>query len=139
MSRLILASPKQAPLEALALLFHTLDSDLKPVILELIETTLVYTLPTMSREEIQTRIGLTKQDLIKTRYFQEVLAEGAQEGKQEGEAAIILRQLQRRFGILSAATTMQISQLNLNQLKVLGEALLEFENLRDVEQWLATV
>jgi predicted transposase YdaD len=49
---------------------------MNPLILDLIETMLVYKLPALSREEIQTMIGLTNQDLKKSRFYQEVRGEG---------------------------------------------------------------
>jgi predicted transposase YdaD len=74
-----------------------------------------------------------------------VFAEGEQEGRQEGEqegrhkegVALILRLLQRRCGELAPPIREQVSQLSLLQLEALGEALLEYRGLADLEQWLA--
>jgi predicted transposase YdaD len=109
---------------------------------ELVETILVYKLPTLSRQEIQTMLDLTDTDLKQTRFYQEVFAEGKeegrQEGRQEGEATLVLRQLQRRYGALAPRVTEQVTRLSALQLEALGEALLEFRELADLEQWLAT-
>ncbi len=62
---------------------------------------------------------------------------GRSEGKAEGEAGLILRQLNRRFGTLPAGVSDRISQLTIEQLDELGEALLDFTSLSDLEAWLA--
>ena len=66
-------------------------------IMNLIETILVYKLPTLSREEIRNHArDLTDTDLKQTRFYQEVFTEGRQEGRREEGVTLILRQLQRR-------------------------------------------
>ena len=78
-------------------------------------------------------LELTDTDLKQTRFYQEVFTEGRQE---EG-MALILRQLQKRCGTLGSPATEQVTRLSLSQLEALGEALLEFRGLADLEQWLA--
>ena len=79
-------------------------------------------------------LDLTDIDLKQTRFYQDVFAEG----RQEGEVTLILRLLQRRCGELTPPVREQITRLSLPQLETLGEALLEFHGLADLEQWLAT-
>ena len=43
-------------------------------------------------------LALTDIDLKQTRFYQDVLAEGIEEGRQEGEAALLLRLLTLKFG-----------------------------------------
>ena len=62
--------------------------------------------------------------------------EGLQKGRQEGELLLVLRLLTRRFGLLSEQRTEQIRQLSVPQLEDLGEALLDFESMTDLEQYL---
>lgn len=62
--------------------------------------------------------------------------EGLQEGLQKGEAAVIVRLLQRRFADLSPHVRDQISRLELARLEALSEALLDFQSLTDVKTWL---
>ncbi len=69
--------------------------------------------------------------------------EGIQLGKQQGieigqqsEARLVLRLLSRRFGELSARHRGQITGLSLAQLEDLGEALLDFQSLEQLEAWL---
>ena len=68
--------------------------------------------------------------------FKEGLQKGHQEGRQEGELLLVLRLLTRRFGLLSDQRTEQIRQLSVPQLEDLGEALLDFESMTDLEQYL---
>ncbi len=65
---------------------------------------------------------------------------GEQRGEQRGaerERSLILRQLTRRVGELPDAIGGQITALSLEQLEGLGEALLDFSGLADLETWLA--
>ena len=59
------------------------------------------------------------------------------EGRQEGEAAVTLRLLNRRCGPLSEPTTAQIQALPLEQLEGLADALLDFQGPSDLAAWLA--
>jgi predicted transposase YdaD len=133
---LLLAVPPQAAIpEARQLLAQPIDRGLETLILDLIETILVYKLPTFTRKEIQTMLGLTDHDLKQTRFYQEVFAEGQQEGRQE-EITLIFRQLQRRCGTLTPEIKERITGLSLEQLEVLGEALLNFTGPANLERWL---
>ncbi len=49
---------------------------------------------------------------------------------------MVIRQLTRRFGKPSATATQQINQLSLEQLENLGKALLDFETIADLQDWL---
>jgi predicted transposase/invertase (TIGR01784 family) len=138
----LLAAPPQAIVEAKTVLSQvrgqeTIDSALTTTIVNLVETILGYKLPTLSREEIQAMLELTDIDLKQTRFYREVFTEGRQEGRQEEGIALILRQLQKRCGTLGSPATAQVTRLSLLQLEALGEALLEFRGLADLEQWLA--
>jgi predicted transposase YdaD len=64
------------------------------------------------------------------------IQEGLQEGRQEGEMILILRQIARRFGTIPPATETQIRSLPLPQLEDLGEALFDFSEVSDLEDWL---
>ena len=69
-------------------------------------------------------------------WYNEILHEGLQKGRQEGEVLLVLRLLTRRFGLLSEQRTEQIRQLSVPQLVDLGEALLDFKSMTDLEQYL---
>jgi Domain of unknown function (DUF4351) len=62
--------------------------------------------------------------------------ETLQEGQQEGEARLVLRLLDRRVGKLSLEVRAQIQSLSLPQLESLGEALLDFSEPSDLQDWL---
>ena len=64
------------------------------------------------------------------------IEKGIREGKTEGQRSLILRQLNRRVGELSIAIQSQIDRLSLPQLENLGEALLDFSTIEDLEAWL---
>ncbi|WP_017327926.1 DUF4351 domain-containing protein [Synechococcus sp. PCC 7336] len=59
-----------------------------------------------------------------------------QEGLEQGERALILRQLARRFGEMSAQRQARIEALALPQLEELGEVLLDFQSGADLDIWL---
>jgi predicted transposase/invertase (TIGR01784 family) len=107
-------------------------------IINLISTIIVYKFSNLSREEVDAMLGI---ELEQTRVYREAKAEGEligeTRGRSEGESGLILRQLNRRFGTLPAGVSDRISQLTIEQLDELGEALLDFTSLSDLEAWLA--
>ncbi|MBN3940309.1 MAG: DUF4351 domain-containing protein [Nostoc sp.] len=62
--------------------------------------------------------------------------EGRQEGRQEGEQHLIIRQINRRVGEINQSLIERIKGLSIEQLENLGEALLDFSNVADLEIWL---
>ena len=60
-----------------------------------------------------------------------------QEGVDQGERSLVLRQLNCRVGELSTAVRSKIDRLSLPQLENLGEALLDFSSIQNLEDWLA--
>ena len=73
-------------------------------------------------------LDLKDTTLRETRFYQEVL--------QEGEAELVLRLLTRQCGSLSQAQQAQVRALSWEQLEGLGEALLDFTGMADLEAWL---
>jgi predicted transposase/invertase (TIGR01784 family) len=132
--QLILANTNDAVPKAQALLAKTRTQDQTDskiaAIIELIETIVVYKFPQLSREDIERMLGLS--ELRETKVYQEAL----QEGRQEGEQSLILRQLSRRLGVLPKNIEAQIQSLDSSKLEVLGEALLDFSTLGDLKRWL---
>ena len=78
-------------------------------------------------------LGLQLSD---TRVYREAKEEDRQEERQEGESALILRQLKRRIGSVDEALAARIQGLAIEQLEALGEALLDFTELNDLVLWL---
>ena len=102
------------------------------VLLDLVETILVYKLPTVSREEVRRMLESHDIDLKQTRFYQEVFAEGRTEGRTEGEAKLLRRQLIRRFGPLPAWAEARLTGAEPAQLEVWGERVLEAATLEAV-------
>jgi Domain of unknown function (DUF4351) len=52
------------------------------------------------------------------------------------EQALVLRQLTRKLGNIPTELPPQINSLSIEQLESLGEALLDFNAIADLENWL---
>jgi predicted transposase/invertase (TIGR01784 family) len=114
-------------------------------IIELITTIMVYKFDNKSQQEVEEMLGIT---LKETRVYREIKEEGIKEGEQRGEQrgreqgreaeafSLILRQLNRRVGELPQDVRQQVEALPLEQLENLGEALLDFTSLADLQAWL---
>ena len=104
--------------------------------LELLETVLVYKLPTFTREEIQKMFGLNDVDLKTTRFYQDVFGEGRVEGRVEGrlegEAAMLLRQLERKFYPLPESARQRVASADAETLLVWGECVLDANSLDEI-------
>lgn len=98
-------------------------------IIELVTTILVYKFEQLSRKEVEQMLGIT---LKETRVYQEI----KEEGRIEGERSLIFRLLQRRVGELPQNIRESIETLSLEKLENLGEALLDFTSLADLQVWL---
>ncbi|MFK0731007.1 MAG: DUF4351 domain-containing protein [Gloeotrichia echinulata GP01] len=68
--------------------------------------------------------------------YQQILREGRQEGIKEGELALIIRQLTRRFGIIDPQLAQRLQLLSSPQLEDLAEVLLDFSQVSDLIIWL---
>ncbi|MGI0487058.1 DUF4351 domain-containing protein [Pantanalinema rosaneae CENA516] len=71
--------------------------------------------------------------------LQQGLHEGKQVGRQEEALSLIMRLLNRRIGEIPSEMATQLQQLALLKLKDLVEALLDFSNPNDVENWLQQI
>ncbi len=60
---------------------------------------------------------------------------GIKEGRQEGKQHLIMRLLNRRIGEIDASLIERIRGLSIEQLENLGEALLDFSSVADLEAW----
>ncbi len=117
----------------------------RPDLLEIVVSILGERFPHLTREEIMALINIPTDHLRHTRFAQDWIEEGRQEGeargRQEGEARgeakLALRLLNRRCGPLSEPTTARIQALPLQQLEALTEALLDFSGPADLAAWLA--
>lgn len=116
------------------------ESSSKEMILEMITTIMMYRFENLTLREVQVMLGIS---LERSRAYQEIKQEGRQEGRQEGlkESALnlVMRQLTRRLGELPEEPKDTISGLSLTNLENLGEALLDFTSLQDLQSWLSQV
>ena len=119
------------------------------IIVDMVITIISYRFDQISRREVEKMLDITFEE---TRVYQEVvqeatqkglqaglkagLKEGRREGRQEGEASLITRQLRKRFNEIPEDTQKAIEALPLTALEDLGEALLDFSELAEVQSWL---
>jgi len=136
--QLILAQDIQAPVLVQQLLQRARTEIADPLvtrdIIDLLETVLVSKFAQLSREEIQAMFLLS--DIKQTRVYQEARQEGREEGERNGEVRLVLRLLSKRFGEIDDRRIQVINSLTLEQLDNLGEALLDFGELADLDNWL---
>jgi hypothetical protein len=68
------------------------------------------------------------------------IEQGIERGIEQGEKLLIVRLLTRRLDlkVLPEALRTQVEYLSLDRIEALGEALLDFQTLSDLEQWLTT-
>ena len=139
---LIVSKEAQAPELVKTLLDRTkteVENDReKQGIIELLETVLLSKFSQLSRQEIEAMFLVS--DIKQTRVYQEAKQEGRQEGreegKQNGEMILLIRQLSKKFGKLKDIYIENINSLNIEQLEKLGEALLDFTDINDLDTWL---
>jgi predicted transposase/invertase (TIGR01784 family) len=105
--------------------------------LNLIETILVNKFPYLGTQEILRMLDLKTADITQSRFYQEVVEVGRQEGLLAGEADLILRQLTRKYGTLTPEVNQQVKALTIAELGDLGEALLDFVEISDLTTWLS--
>jgi predicted transposase YdaD len=64
-------------------------------------------------------------------------AEGNTQGRVEEARGLVIRQLTRKLGAVGSPLLEKIQALPLDQLELLGEDLLDFTSINNLEQWLA--
>ena len=138
--RLIVTPKDQAGLAARKILNSVSTEAEFQLKLDLVESILVNKFTQLTLEEIQKMLNLKEADVTQTQFYQEVLEigekKGLQQGLQQGEANLTIRQLKRRCGNLTAIQEQKVRSLSISQLESLGEALLDFQNMSDLENWL---
>lgn len=105
-----------------------IDSPLRDNVLELLGNLRV-TL------EAKVNIELEERELIMQ--LSPLYLEKIQAAERVGEARMLVRQLNRRFGDASDRFIDRIQQLDIDRLEELGEALLDFTSLADLEVWFS--
>jgi predicted transposase YdaD len=66
------------------------------------------------------------------------MEEGIEQGARQEARSLILRLLTRRVGQLPEVILAQVNELPIEQLEALGEALLDFVDLSDLQAWLVS-
>ncbi len=151
-------SEDSAPTEAKQLLSRSQQEMLPAesrVIMDMVVTIISYRFGQITRREVERMLGITFEE---TRVYQEIrqealqdgreagLQEGRQEGRREGRqegrqeeaATLVLRLLKKRFGHLPEDIITSVSELPLPALEELSEALLDFLNVTELQDWLAS-
>ncbi|MEW6350755.1 MAG: Rpn family recombination-promoting nuclease/putative transposase [Thermodesulfobacteriota bacterium] len=82
--------------------------------------------------------GLIADHLARNRpkWMREAMEEGLEEGRKEGTASITIRLLSRKFGCLDNALEERVRQLPLEELELLGDALLDLPSESALAEWL---
>ncbi len=132
--QLIIAQESQCPVLVQQLLQRAKteisDRSVSRDIIDLLETVLVSKFAHLSRLEIQSMFLLS--DIKQTKVYQEA----RNEGRQEEGSSLLKRLLSKRFGKISDRRLQIINQLSLEQLEDLGEALLDFKEISELDRWL---
>ncbi|MEI8017853.1 MAG: DUF4351 domain-containing protein [Schlesneria sp.] len=93
-------------------------------------------------EEMKMPYVTSVERLAKEEGLEEGLEKGREEGflkgREQGSATLLLRQLTRLCGLLSEEIEQEVRTLTLEQSQNLGEALLDFQSLEDLKNWLKT-
>ena len=101
--------------------------------LTLIETMLANKFPELTKEIIMEMLEIKTMDVTKSRFYQQIYTEG----RQEGEVNLVLRLLTRKLANLSETMVKRVKKLTIPQLENLGEALLGFTQIGDLETFLS--
>jgi predicted transposase YdaD len=84
------------------------------------------------------RVGrIIRRDIMRESVtYQEILEEGLERGLQQ-ERALVVRLLTKKIGNLTPKVQAQVSSLLIDRVESLGEALLDFTSMADLEVWLS--
>jgi predicted transposase/invertase (TIGR01784 family) len=94
-------------------------------IINLLSTIIVYKFSNLSRDEVAAVLGI---ELEQTRVYQEAQV--------DGEQRLVLKQLARKLGTITPEIRSRVSSLTIDRVESLGEALLDFTSIADLESWL---
>ena len=86
----------------------------------------MYKFNNLSRDGVDTVLGI---ELEQTRVYQEAQI--------DGEQRLVLKQLTRKLGTITPEMWSRLSSLTIDRVESLGEALLDFISIADLEAWLS--
>lgn len=103
------------------------------------------TLPDELEQEFQRELSQYEESK-KMRYVTSIERKGEQRGEIKGKLLgkmlatqqLVIRQLKRRLGEINSSLVEQVEGLAIESLEQLGEDLLDFSNVTDLEQWLGS-
>ncbi len=88
------------------------------------------------RENLRVNQELEEDDRELIMRLEPLYQRDREQAVQSGEQRLIIRQLNRRIGEINASLIERIKGLSIEQLENLGEALLDFSSVADLETWL---
>ena len=68
---------------------------------------------------------------------EQIRQKGKEEGKKEGKKELLLAILKRRFGPMPPELERKVLDADIDSIEKVGEAFLDFKDLRDLEPWWA--
>jgi predicted transposase YdaD len=104
-------------------------------IINLVSTIILYKFNTLSRDEVDLMLGI---ELQQTRVYQEASAEGEVKGRTNEGRSLVLKLLTRKLGNISSEIQARVNSLTLDRVESLGEDLLDFTQMEDLNSWLDT-
>ncbi|QQW31837.1 DUF2887 domain-containing protein [Arthrospira sp. PCC 9108] len=137
--RLLVLPESETPQSARDLLNVEASEEVFQRRLDLVESIMASKFPQLSLEEIREMLDITQVRLEDTRFYRDVLQKGREEGREEAQTEMLLRQLTRRCGELSDMQRQQVISLNSGQKDELAEALLDFRGMEDLVRWLQSI
>jgi predicted transposase/invertase (TIGR01784 family) len=126
----------EAPEEARYLIERTeqvVSADETRAIIEMITTIISYKFKELTTREVEAMLDITFEE---TGVYREIKAEAEHKGRQAEAASLILRMLTKRFSLLAEDVQGSVTALSLENLEELSEALLDFDSLGELSEWI---
>jgi predicted transposase YdaD len=91
-----------------------------------VSTIVLYKFSNLTRDEVNLMLGI---ELQQTRIYRDAQLEAGQR--------LVLKQLDRKLGNISPEVRSRVTSLMIDKLESLGEDLLDFTSMADLEAWLS--
>ena len=101
----------------------------------LIEAILKSKLPQLTIEEVLKMFDLKTAKMPELGAYEALVKYWEDKGEERGETKLLIRQLTRCCGALSDELQAKIQALSIPELESLGEALLDFQGMEDLDNW----
>jgi predicted transposase YdaD len=114
-----------------------LNSPYRQNALKLLADLMVVLDPRQNQNNHETELLMSlRTSAIYLEQIEKITQQGIQQGRSEEGRALVLKQLTRKLGNLSTELRTKVSELSLDRLESLGEDLLDFQIVEDLEKWL---